>query len=141
VIILAADFVGMVSFPAKRQTVLVVHADAVPASLISFEGLEPGLMVRKLLAGSPPSKEAFEAFSKRLSLFLGRESSRPGPRRKPRRGSRRRSNTLLFRGNPTPWPELCTRINRLLSGWAEYFSFGFTGQADDAIGWHVRERV
>lgn len=44
-------------------------------------------------------------------------------------------------GNPTPWPELCTRLKRLLSGWAEYFSFGYTGQADEAVGWHVRERV
>ncbi|MFY9824874.1 MAG: group II intron maturase-specific domain-containing protein [Thermoanaerobaculia bacterium] len=26
-------------------------------------------------------------------------------------------------------------------GWAEYFSFGFTGQADQAIAWHVKERV
>lgn len=44
-------------------------------------------------------------------------------------------------GNPTPWPDLQIRLNRLLSGWAESFSFGFTGQADDAIEWHVRERA
>lgn len=48
-------------------------------------------------------------------------------------------NALLQRGNPTPWPELQARLNRFPSGWAEYFSFGFTGQADDAIGWHVKE--
>jgi len=39
------------------------------------------------------------------------------------------------------WPELHTRLNRLLLGWAEYFSFGFTGQADTAIRWHVIQRV
>jgi hypothetical protein len=50
-------------------------------------------------------------------------------------------NALLPRGNPTPWPELLTRLNRLLSGWAEYFSFGHTDQADEAVGWHVREWV
>jgi len=50
-------------------------------------------------------------------------------------------NTLLFRGNPTPWPELSTRLNRLLSGWAEYFSFGYTGEADNAVSRHVLERV
>jgi hypothetical protein len=42
---------------------------------------------------------------------------------------------------PTPWPELNTRLNRLLTGWAQYFSFDFTGQADAAIRWHVTERV
>jgi RNA-directed DNA polymerase len=33
------------------------------------------------------------------------------------------------------------QLNRLLSGWAEYFSFGFTANAYDAVGWHVRARV
>jgi hypothetical protein len=54
---------------------------------------------------------------------------------------KKKINALLFRGNPTPWPELQTRLNRLLLGWAEYFSFGFTGQADTAIRWHVIQRV
>jgi RNA-directed DNA polymerase len=63
------------------------------------------------------------------------------PSRKAQKRLKEKINALLFRGNPTPWPELCTRLNRLLSGWAEYFSFGFTSQADSAIGWHVRERV
>jgi RNA-directed DNA polymerase len=44
-------------------------------------------------------------------------------------------------GNPTPWPELCIRLNRLLVGWAEYFSFGYTAEADTAIRWYVLERV
>jgi Group II intron, maturase-specific domain len=52
-----------------------------------------------------------------------------------------RITTLLFRGNPTPWPELCVRLNRLLVGWAEYFGFGHTGDADTAIRWHLLERV
>jgi len=63
------------------------------------------------------------------------------PSKKVQKRLKERINTLLFRGNPTPWPELRTRLNRLLSGWAEYFSFGFTGQADSAIRWHVMERV
>jgi hypothetical protein len=50
-------------------------------------------------------------------------------------------NALLLRGNPAPWPELCTRLNRLLVGWAEYFSFGHTVGAYMAIRWHVLERV
>jgi RNA-directed DNA polymerase len=63
------------------------------------------------------------------------------PSKKAQKRLKEKINTLLFRGNPTPWPELCTRLNRLLTGWAEYFSFGFTGQCDDAVRWHVMERV
>lgn len=63
------------------------------------------------------------------------------PSKKAQKRLKEKINTLLFRGNPMPWPELRTRLNRLLLGWAEYFSFGFTGQADQAIVWHVKERV
>jgi RNA-directed DNA polymerase len=63
------------------------------------------------------------------------------PSKKAQKRLKEKINALLFRGNPTPWPELRIRLNRLLSGWAEYFSFGSTGQADDAISWHVKERV
>lgn len=63
------------------------------------------------------------------------------PSKKAQKKLKEKVNTLLFRGNPTPWPGLRTRLNRLVSGWAEYFSFGFTGQADNAIGRHVAERV
>jgi RNA-directed DNA polymerase len=63
------------------------------------------------------------------------------PSKKAQKRLKEKVNTLLHRGNPTPWPKLQDRLNRLLSGWAEYFSFGYTGQAYDAVGWHVRERV
>ncbi len=63
------------------------------------------------------------------------------PSKKSQKRIKEKINTLLFRGNPTPWPQLRDRLNRLVLGWAEYFSFGFTGQADDAIRWHVLERV
>ncbi|HEX3553322.1 MAG TPA: reverse transcriptase domain-containing protein [Thermoanaerobaculia bacterium] len=63
------------------------------------------------------------------------------PSKKAQKRVKEKINTLLLRGNPRPWPELRDRLNRLLSGWAEYFSFGFTGQADDAIAWHVKDRV
>jgi len=63
------------------------------------------------------------------------------PSKKSQKRIKEKINTLLFRGNPAPWPQLQDRLNRLVSGWAEYFSFGFTGQADDAIRWHVLERV
>jgi len=63
------------------------------------------------------------------------------PSKKAQKRVKEKINALLFRGNPTPWPELCIRLNRLLVGWAEYFSFGHTGDADTAIRWHVLERV
>ncbi len=73
--------------------------------------------------------------------LTGRRLLSTSPSKKAQKRLKEKINDLLFRGNPNPWPELCTRLNRLLSGWAEYFSFGFTGQADDAIGRHVKERV
>lgn len=63
------------------------------------------------------------------------------PSKKAQKRLKEKINALLLRGNPTPWPELRTRLNRLLSGWAQYFSFGFTGQADQAVDCHVVERV
>jgi RNA-directed DNA polymerase len=63
------------------------------------------------------------------------------PSKKTQKRLKEKVNTLLHRGNPTPWPELRSRLNRLLSGWTEYFSFGQTSQAYGAIRWHVGVRV
>jgi RNA-directed DNA polymerase len=71
----------------------------------------------------------------------GRQILSARPSKKAQKRLKEKINALLLRGNPTPWPELHTRLNRLLLGWAEYFSFGFTGQADTAIRWHVIQRV
>jgi len=71
----------------------------------------------------------------------GRKILTARPSKKSQKRIKEKINSLLKRGNPTPWPELRDRLNRLLSGWAEYFSFGYTGQADTAIRWHVLDRV
>lgn len=63
------------------------------------------------------------------------------PSKKAQKKLKEKINTLLHRGNPTPWPELRSRLNRLLSGWTEYFSVGHTSQAYAAIRWHVGLRV
>jgi RNA-directed DNA polymerase len=63
------------------------------------------------------------------------------PSKKAQKKLKQKINTLLYRGNPTPWPELRDRLNRLLSGWAEYFSFGLTGKAYQNLHWHVGDRV
>lgn len=63
------------------------------------------------------------------------------PSKKSQKRLKEKVNVLLHRGNPIPWPELRSRLNRLLSGWTEYFSFGQTNQAYSAIRWHVGLRV
>ena len=63
------------------------------------------------------------------------------PSKKAQKRIKEKINTLLRRGNPRSWPELQDRLNRLLSGWAEYFSFGHTWTADNAVNRHVLERV
>ena len=63
------------------------------------------------------------------------------PSKKAQKRLKEKINALLYRGNPIPWPELRDRLNRLLSGWAEYFSFGYTVEADNAVSRHVLERV
>lgn len=50
-------------------------------------------------------------------------------------------DALLFRGNPRPWPELRDKLNLVLNGWANYFSFGIVRKAYQAVWWHVAVRV
>jgi len=65
----------------------------------------------------------------------------PVPSKKAQKRLKDRVKALLYRGNPTPWPELREELNRLIAGWANYFSFGWTGYADAAIHWHVAQQA
>jgi RNA-directed DNA polymerase len=71
----------------------------------------------------------------------GRRILSARPSKKAQKRLKEKINSLLHRGNPRPWPELQDRLNRLLSGWAEYFSFGYTWAVDNAVNRHVLERV
>jgi RNA-directed DNA polymerase len=48
---------------------------------------------------------------------------------------------LLMPGNKSPWPRVCERLNRLLGGWAAYFSHGSLAPAYQAVDRHVYDRV
>lgn len=71
----------------------------------------------------------------------GRRVISARPSKKAQKRFKEKVNILLYRGNPTPWPELQGRLNRLISGWAEYFSFGNIARAYQAVRWHIGRRV
>ena len=48
---------------------------------------------------------------------------------------------LLGAGNMAPWPEIRDALNRLLRGWASYFSYGSCSLAYRAIEHHVWHSV
>jgi RNA-directed DNA polymerase len=48
---------------------------------------------------------------------------------------------LLMPGNKSPWPRVCEQLNRLLGGWAAYFSHGSLAPAYQAVDRHVYDRV
>lgn len=50
-------------------------------------------------------------------------------------------SNLLTPGNKSSWPRVCERLNRLLSGWAAYFSHGSLAPAYQAVDRHVYDRV
>jgi RNA-directed DNA polymerase len=63
------------------------------------------------------------------------------PSRKAEKRIRERVKGLLYRGNPTPWPDLCQRLNRLLTGWANYFSYGSRAKVYCRTDRYVEDRV
>jgi len=63
------------------------------------------------------------------------------PSRKAEKRLCERVKGLLYRGNPTPWPELCQRLNRLLTGWANYFSYGSRSRIYCRTDRYVEDRV
>ncbi|MCE9637192.1 MAG: group II intron reverse transcriptase/maturase [Planctomycetes bacterium] len=48
---------------------------------------------------------------------------------------------ILYRGNPLPWELIRQDVNRLLAGWAAYFSYGTRARAYNAVNQYVEERV
>lgn len=63
------------------------------------------------------------------------------PSKKSLRRLKGKVSAVLRRGNPTPWPELRGELNRLLVGWANYYSYGTRSKAYEAIDRHLSSRV
>ena len=80
-------------------------------------------------------------FSPSRHWQTGKRQLSAWPSKKSQKRLKEKVNTLLHRGNPTPWPELRTRLNRLVMGWAEYFRFAYTSGAYSALRWHIAGRV
>lgn len=63
------------------------------------------------------------------------------PSAKAQKRFKEKINKLFVRGRPGPWPGLRLTLNRLLTGWANYFSFGHPHKAWQAINRHLLERL
>jgi len=48
---------------------------------------------------------------------------------------------ILHRGSVAPWTEVVRKLNRVLRGWENYFSYGSVGRSYEAMNWMVLERA
>src|SRR5438445_2599243 len=71
----------------------------------------------------------------------GREYLAASPSKKSLARLRQKVNEVLASDNPETWPEVRARLNRILRGWSNYFSYGTRWAAYGAINHHVALRV
>jgi RNA-directed DNA polymerase len=71
----------------------------------------------------------------------GRRYQGASPSRKSLKRIKARIGDLLGTGNKAPWPQVRDELNRVLIGWAAYFSHGSCTPAYQALDRHVSERV
>jgi len=64
-----------------------------------------------------------------------------GPSKKSVQRIKTKVSDLLTSGNKSAWPEVQARLNRLLGGWAAYFTHGSLAPAYQAVDRHVYDRV
>jgi RNA-directed DNA polymerase len=68
--------------------------------------------------------------------YLGASPSKKSVRR-----IKTKVGELLTPGNKGAWPEVRTRLNRLLGGWSAYFCYGALASAYEAVDQHVYDRA
>ena len=64
-----------------------------------------------------------------------------GPSKKSVQRIKTKVSDLLTPGNKSAWPEVQAQLNRLLGGWAAYFTHGSLAPACQAVDRHVYDRV
>ena len=92
----------------------------------------------------PGRKASTSLVTRSARTAFGRMASGIWAQAHPRRvcnGSRRKISELLVPGNKGSWPEVRDQLNRLLSGWSAYFSYGTRVPAYRAVDDHVYDRV
>lgn len=77
-----------------------------------------------------------EYYRKTGHTYLAAQPSKTSIKRLKRKVSR-----WLSRRNPLPWEVIVTRLNQVLDGWANYFSYGTLSLAYRAVDNHVYERA
>jgi len=75
------------------------------------------------------------------SKVTGRKYLGVAPSAKAMQRLRERLRQILHRGNVAPWTAVAKKLNQILRGWANYFSYGSVGRAYDAVNWAVLERT
>src|SRR5256712_6421383 len=90
-------------------------------------------------------KESFDflgyTFGPEYHRKEGRRYLSASPSRKSVQRLKGKVNELLVPGNKESWPDVRNRLNRLLRGWSNYFSYGTRLMAYRAIDNHVNDRV
>ena len=81
------------------------------------------------------------SFGPHYSPRTGQRYIGTSPSRKSVTRFKPRISAILHRSDKSPWPDLCADLNRMLVGWARYFSYGTSTPAYCAIDHHVAARV
>ena len=90
------------------------------------------------------SRERFDFLGYRFGVHHQRKNGRrylgASPSKKSLKRVREKIGDILAPTNVGAWTEVCDRLNRLLRGWSNYFSYGLT-LAYRAVNWHVVQRT
>ena len=136
----ADDFVVLSRYPGKRLY------GWIEAKLEQWLGLEINRdKTRVVILGEDKASLDFLGYTFRWHRCLyerGRKYLHVGPSKKALQKERDRISEMTDRRQGcTPIPRLISKLNRQVSGWAEYFSWGYPRVAYRNINWHLGYRL